>query len=128
MRTEEEAKRLVESLLPLQEDNSDPYVFPCPRCGHDQMDHNPVRNALSRRAKVYICDKCGMDEAMRDMAEMPPLPFTQWGMVLGFEENEQTCRICGCTQNNACEGGCYWVEDHLCSQCAKKLKGATKHD
>ena len=31
---------------------------------------------------------------------------------------EQKCRICGCTWNNACEGGCYWVEDDLCSQCA----------
>lgn len=30
---------------------------------------------------------------------------------------EQKCKVCGCTQNNACEGGCYWVEDNLCSKC-----------
>jgi NTP pyrophosphatase (non-canonical NTP hydrolase) len=36
-----------------------------------------------------------------------------------FEQhNERKCRICGCTQNHACPGGCYWVEDDLCSQCA----------
>jgi hypothetical protein len=32
------------------------------------------------------------------------------------------CRICGCTDNNACigvEGPCYWVEDDLCSACAE---------
>lgn len=30
------------------------------------------------------------------------------------------CRICGCTWNHACVGGCYWVEDDLCSQCSEK--------
>ena len=33
-------------------------------------------------------------------------------------ETEQVCRVCGCTQDNACPGGCYWVEDDLCSECA----------
>ena len=28
------------------------------------------------------------------------------------------CRVCGCTDDRACEGGCYWVEEDLCSQCA----------
>jgi hypothetical protein len=35
-------------------------------------------------------------------------------------EDEQTCRVCGCTWDNACEGGCYWVEDDLCSKCANE--------
>lgn len=30
---------------------------------------------------------------------------------------ERTCRVCGCTWENACLGGCYWVESDLCSQC-----------
>lgn len=30
-----------------------------------------------------------------------------------------TCRACGCTDDHACEGGCFWVEDDLCSQCAE---------
>ena len=29
-----------------------------------------------------------------------------------------SCRICGCTDEVACEGGCSWVEDDLCSECA----------
>lgn len=31
------------------------------------------------------------------------------------------CRVCGCTEINACPGafgGCYWVEPGLCSACA----------
>lgn len=34
--------------------------------------------------------------------------------------DEQRCRVCGCTWNNACEGGCYWVKEDLCSACAEK--------
>ena|SRR5690348_7929355 len=28
------------------------------------------------------------------------------------------CRRCGCTDLNACPGGCSWVESDLCSACA----------
>jgi hypothetical protein len=28
------------------------------------------------------------------------------------------CRACGCTDDHACKGGCFWVEDDLCSRCA----------
>ncbi len=33
---------------------------------------------------------------------------------------EQKCRVCGCTENHACPGGCYWVEWDLCSKCVGK--------
>jgi hypothetical protein len=29
----------------------------------------------------------------------------------------RTCRQCGCTTGAACEGGCSWVEEDLCSAC-----------
>jgi len=32
------------------------------------------------------------------------------------------CRICGCTQERACEGGCYWVAPDLCSACQWRAK------
>jgi len=47
---------------------------------------------------------------------------------LGWPEGElveeplfdtRTCRVCGCTDEDACEGGCEWVEDDLCSRCAE---------
>lgn len=38
------------------------------------------------------------------------------------EEDIQTCRVCGCTDDKACPGGCYWVEDDLCSQCHEKAQ------
>lgn len=33
---------------------------------------------------------------------------------------KRTCRVCGCTWDNACPGGCYWVEFDLCSACEGK--------
>lgn len=38
--------------------------------------------------------------------------------------DERKCRVCGCTWDHACPGGCYWVDDpeggNLCSECAAK--------
>lgn len=82
---EQWAKELVESLTPLQEAGDH---FPCPRCGHDRMNHKRLQlNALSRHAKVYICAACGRDEALRDMVG-DPLPILEWGMPLGFREDD----------------------------------------
>lgn len=39
--------------------------------------------------------------------------------IMSSEEME--CRVCGCTDSCACEGGCYWVLPELCSQCAEKM-------
>lgn len=30
----------------------------------------------------------------------------------------RTCRVCGCTDDRACPGGCHWVGQDLCSACA----------
>lgn len=44
--------------------------------------------------------------------------------------DERVCRVCGCTENNACTGKgdnehicCYWIEEDLCSACATETKG-----
>ncbi|EKJ5043808.1 hypothetical protein V2113_002817 [Enterococcus faecalis] len=36
-----------------------------------------------------------------------------------FDPDNRRCRVCGCTQFNACPGGCYWIEEDLCSQCVE---------
>lgn len=37
----------------------------------------------------------------------------------------KVCRECGCSEFNACEGGCCWVEEDLCSACAAPVWGAS---
>ncbi|MEQ8124367.1 hypothetical protein DBN64_15655 [Enterococcus faecalis] len=36
-----------------------------------------------------------------------------------FDPDDRRCRVCGCTQFNACPGVCYWIEEDLCSQCVE---------
>lgn len=31
---------------------------------------------------------------------------------------EMVCRGCGCSDNRACPGGCFWAAPNLCSRCA----------
>lgn len=38
------------------------------------------------------------------------------------------CRVCGCTDDCACPGGCYWVEPDLCSACVGREQQKTKED
>lgn len=53
----------------------------CPRCGKMTMDaESATHNALSRRATVYICDACGMQEALEDMMDSRT-PLTAWAIV-----------------------------------------------
>lgn len=32
------------------------------------------------------------------------------------------CKVCGCTETNACDNGCYWIAKDLCSNCGTKKK------
>jgi hypothetical protein len=36
------------------------------------------------------------------------------------------CRICGCTDEHACPGGCHWVEDDLCSRCDEAIEAVAR--
>ena len=40
----------------------------------------------------------------------------------GLESINETCKYCGCTENKACLGGCYWIKPSVCSKCADKEK------
>jgi len=56
--------------------------LPCPRCG-GEMDPTLTHNALSRRETIYVCDKCGMNEAIEDASkavnpEFVKLPIDDW--------------------------------------------------
>lgn len=38
-------------------------------------------------------------------------------------ETETSCRVCGCTDDTACPGGCSWAQidpEPLCSRCIEK--------
>lgn len=70
--------------------------------GADVSDHTG-RLAAAANIMVDLADDCGID--------------------LG-DEDPRACRICGCTEAHACEGGCWWVEMDLCSNPACVAKAA----
>ena len=75
-------QELLESFAKLQEANAPKYIYPCPRCGSNNMDEKITRNALSRRANVHICSDCGTHEALLDMSGQEPLAFEEWNLFL----------------------------------------------
>lgn len=34
---------------------------------------------------------------------------------------ERVCRYCGCSDDRACPGGCWWVAEDVCSACASAM-------
>lgn len=58
--------------------------LPCPRCGKLCMDEeSATRNALSRRASIYICDKCGREESDEDLSasKKSAMSLNEWFAV-----------------------------------------------
>lgn len=77
MITENEARGLIERFSEKQQVGH----FACPRCGRMTMDAESItRNALSRRIDVYICDVCGMQEALEDMVDSIS-PLNSWAIA-----------------------------------------------
>lgn len=69
-------KNLIEQFAKMQADG----FFPCPRCGRMTMSSRVSTNALSRRADCYVCDACGMEEALEDMSG-EARPLESWAIV-----------------------------------------------
>ena len=71
----EQTKKLLD--LKAKQDGGAKMV--CPRCGRNILKTPLSHNALSRYADLYLCDECGMTEAMLDMMRNP-LPLEQWAV------------------------------------------------
>lgn len=54
--------------------------FACPRCGLSMNEESAARNALSRRVHVYVCEACGMMEALEDMTGSRT-PLSAWAIT-----------------------------------------------
>lgn len=70
------AKKAVDEFAAVQADGT----HFCPRCGEMSIKDKLCTNALSRHAHVYVCDRCGMDEAIREMCG-EDLPLKEWAVA-----------------------------------------------
>ena len=71
------AKKAVDNFAKTQVDGT----HLCPRCGCFTVKDRLRTNALSRHADVYICDACGMDEAVR-AATGQDMPLKDWAIAI----------------------------------------------
>lgn len=70
------AKRSIEAFAAMQTDGT----HFCPRCGRFTVKDRLHTNALSRYSDVYICDECGLNEAIRAIGDVP-LPLQDWAVA-----------------------------------------------
>jgi hypothetical protein len=69
------------------------------------------------------CDLEDTDECKRKGSAAALSSWQCWqDYIMGCAETDQICRVCGCTDDNACEDGCSWAEKDLCSSCVGKEK------
>lgn len=71
--------------------------------------------------KVMLETKAGIAIGIVTQVDVPEAEIAAFKdkmkTVVGKYIEEQKCRVCGCTQDNGCAWGCYWVEEDLCSKC-----------
>ncbi len=91
----------------------------CPQCGKP-CDRAQLRD---RKATFWVCLPCKMawletSSLANDVETSVTIPSTG----SAAQTSLGPCRTCGCTDDRACPGGCYWVEPGLCSRCDEGLR------
>jgi hypothetical protein len=71
----------------------------------------------------------GMDVDVGDVVMRTEGKYVHFTAVDRFDElwdwtpdAAPCCSVCGCTDDDACEDGCWWVKPNLCSACEDKQK------
>lgn len=87
-----------------------------------KLEENARYDSLRRHAEGPIC---WLLEDVRRFVEPIAMPGKQglfevedWHFSAPYVLAGPRCRICGCTNDNACPEGCHWIEPDLCSSCA----------
>ena len=89
----------------------------CPEC-HFTFENPDKEEACMCLPEGKTCNDCRhyFRCFMLGVVRKQPQKNCDWWPIRFAQA--QKCRVCGCSEYNACPGGCYWVEDDLCSKCA----------
>jgi len=74
-------ERLIAGFISLYAKHQKEKQLPCPRCGENSMRTTVTSNALSRVEDIYICDACGIEEAMCETFRDSPKPVEEWVLM-----------------------------------------------
>lgn len=73
----------------------------------------------------YYCKCCCRVDPANEHGGLPEgwvkkdFPERAFFLCPECQEDFRYCRKCGCSHEDPCEDGCYWVEEDLCSACAE---------
>lgn len=83
-----------------------------------------ARDRLGIAARAMAAEACGHLEQAVALTGAPVGCQAAEGAIVARVEAEpvETCRVCGCTDERACPGGCYWAAPGLCSSCGVNVK------
>ena len=96
----------------------------CWKCGQRLHDGDIVVNFEDEGEAHAACTRFGADHTWAHPYQGTDWDHEErraraWILEVVREDDVRTCRECGCTDDAACDGGCWWVKDDLCSACAK---------
>jgi N6-adenosine-specific RNA methylase IME4 len=98
-----------------------------PRLAHNPISPDGWCARCRMRASVQgaaLCEVC--DEACAEAPFDPDAAAEDKGPELPFGETP-ACRVCGCTDDRKCPGGCAMVERTLCSKCIASQGHVVRH-
>lgn len=91
--------------------------YTCARCGEQVGDSLGSLYPDAEKAVIvgHNCPACkeNFEKLTWEDKAFCPDPFET-------DETVRTCRVCGCTDDHACPGGCWWIDEDLCSECVGK--------
>lgn len=114
-------------------------VMPCGRSAHLELGWACGRGKLALVLQTAAAEPelmyleaaavcTSLDEVIWRLRTAPPSRDLLAGREMFRARLEavdgESCSICGCTRNQPCEGGCWWVADNLCSDCQFFVRGA----
>ncbi|MDP2729107.1 MAG: hypothetical protein Q8O55_01335 [Dehalococcoidales bacterium] len=74
----------------------------------------------------YCCRGCGIIEEAAPDGGLPnqwvkkEFPEQAYFLCEECQTDFRYCRVCGCSEEDPCDGGCGWAEEDLCSACTEK--------
>lgn len=80
-----------------------------------------AQSARSLRNDGFVEEEISKKHRPMVRALLGRLAFDAWA-----EADQSACMVCGCTEDDACEGGCSWVATFLCSACDPTAKRPRK--
>ena len=89
------------------------------RCAAVQFSPEAIRRGLEagRQIQMQLSPEGRRQLAALYGSSPIGIPVSSAAAELTSTAVVRSCRSCGCTDDRACEGGCWWVGPDLCSAC-----------